>query len=239
MIGRILWLAGIAAVAFVTAAVQLDRQARVTPGLSASVPEPFRAFAQANIVSDAMRGADNARALEEAQRLVARRPIPAEHLRVLAAAQFKAGNLEAGSRTIQIAAKRGWRDPLSQEAVLRLAIAAGDQPEAARRFAALFLSNETDDTLLRELAPPVFSEAEGPARNTLTEIVVGGERWFGFFLNRGPRVLPPDAFIEVVLESRKRGADFNCKGIGRARSILEKRDAAAAEQLAAEFAGQC
>lgn len=239
MITRILWLAALAAVALVTGAVQLDRQARVTPQLSVSVPEPFRAFSQAHIVSAAMRSENRARALEEAQLLVKRRPIPAEHLRVLATAQFGAGEIEAGSRTIQIAAKRGWRDPLAQEAMLRLALAAGDRPEAARRFAALFLNNETDPALLSELAPRVFGGPGEDASDALIQIVAGGERWLGFFLNRGPRVLPPETFLDVVLESRELGAEFKCKGIRRARSILERRDRPSAERLSVAFADLC
>jgi hypothetical protein len=58
---------------------------------------------------------------------------------LLAVAQAKAGNAEAAGLAIQIAGQRGWREPVAQEAVLRLALGAGNKPEAARRYAALFL----------------------------------------------------------------------------------------------------
>ncbi|MEM6476988.1 MAG: hypothetical protein AAF687_12545 [Pseudomonadota bacterium] len=239
MIGRVLWLTAIILAALATTAVQLDRQSRFSPALSPAVPEPFRGFAQTGLAGAALLGNDKAGAVAEAEKLVSRRPYPAENLRFLAAAQFKAGDVESGTRTIQIAAKRGWRDTLAQESVLRLALAVDDIPEATRRYAALFLRTGTEETLLLEMGPQLFGEANGPGRQTFAEIVSGGERWLGTFLNRGPRVLPPDAFVEIVQDSSAKGAQFDCEGIKRATPILAKRDAGAAQALTANFAKKC
>lgn len=239
MIGRIIWLALIAVVAAVTAAVQLDRQARVSPELAAVVPEPFRAFAQSRVASNAMLGDDPALALAEAERLVERRPLPAEHIRLLAHAQINAELIDEGVVTIQVAAKRGWRDRLAQESMLRLALAAEDMPEATRRYTALFLSNQTEDDLLTELAADVFAEARGAGRRTFTDIVVGGERWHGLFLSRGSRVLPSDAFLEIATESDKRGARFECTGLRRAATILNNRRSDHAPEFQEFVSAQC
>lgn len=239
MIGRILWFATILAVGAVTFSVQLDRQARVSPALAPNVPEPFRAFAQTHIAANALQGDDPALALEEAEKLVKRRPIPAPHFRLLAAAQFNVDEVAAAGQTVQIGAKRGWRDTLSQEAMLRLALQAGDKPEAARRYAALFLNNQTPEELLIELNEPVFEEAGGVGRTTFTDIVAGGDRWLGFFLTRGPRVLSPDAFAEIVTASQKRGTRFPCTPLERALKDLQKRDPAAAEALQAISKKSC
>jgi hypothetical protein len=243
MIARIVWLIAIAMVAAVTTIVQLDRQARFTPGLAASVPEPFRAFAQAHMTTAALTRKDDPRAaLEEAKRLIARRPIPAEHLSLLAIAQFQAGEVEQSGLTIQIAAKRGWRDLPAQEAVLRLALAAGDGAEAGRRYGALLLNLKTRDELLNELGPQVFGPRGHPnraSRDAFIDIVAGSDRWLSTLLNRGPQVMPGEAFAEIVIRSRERGAPYACKELNRAVAMLEKRDRAAGIALQDAIADQC
>lgn len=239
MIARILWIFALLGVAVVTAGVQLDRQSRKTPSLAQHVPEPFRSNAQLPIAAYAIDGDDPALGLAEAQKLVKRRPLPAEHLRVLAQAQFAAGELDASALTIQYAAQRGWRDALAQESMLQLALAAGDAPQAAMRYAALFLLRETDDALLERLGPQVLAEAGGPGRTTLIDIVSGGERWHGVFLSRGPRVMPPDAFSEIVGAALGRGVEFDCDRIELALRSISQRDASAGAQLAERAQGAC
>lgn len=239
MIGRILWLAALAGVAVVTVGVQLDRQARTTYALAESVPEPFRSSAQLPYAAYTLAGDNPARALEEVEKLVRRRPLPAEHLRLLSQAQFAAGQLEESTITIQYAAQRGWRDPLSQEAMLRLAIYAGNAPEAARRYAALFLRRDTKDALLEEVGPAVLAEPGGAGRQTLIEIVGGGERWHNTFLRRGSRVMQPDAFAEIVSETVASGTRYDCRALRQAQVAVEKRDGVAGAQLAASVDQQC
>lgn len=233
MIWRILWWAALLATAIVTTALQLDKQAAVTPSLATLVPAPLRNFAQTQIAAEAAAGDNSARALAEARALVARRPVPAEYLSLLAVAQAKAGQAEQSGLTIQIAGQRGWREPVAQEAVLRLALNAGDKAEAARRYAALFLRVETPDTLLLELGPQVFDTPDGPGETTLVDIVAGGERWHGQFLRRGAAVMPPAAFSAVTRAVAERGARFDCALLTQAVKTLERRDAAAAQTLTA------
>lgn len=233
MIGRVIWWAGLLAVAFVTAALQLDKQSEVTPALAPMVPAPLRNFAQTRIAAQAAAADDPARALAEAQALVVRRPVPAEYLSLLAVAQAKAGQAEQSGLTIQIAGQRGWREPLAQEAVLRLALNAGDKAEAARRYAALFLRAETPDAVLIELGPQVFDTPGGPGEATLIDIVAGGERWHSQFLRRGAAVMPPAAFSAVTRAAIARGAQFDCALLAQAVKSLERSDLAAAQSLAA------
>lgn len=239
MIARILWLALLAGLAVVATGVQLDRQSRKTPALASSVPEPFRSTAQLPIAVYALGGDNPDYALAEAEQLVRRRPLPAEHLRVLAQAQFAAGKTSESALTIQYAAQRGWRDPLAQEAMLRLALEAGDAPEAARRYAALFLRRDTEDALLEELGRNVLAEPGGAGRQTLIEIVGGGERWHDQFLRRGARVMPPDAFAEIVASTAKAGSKYDCRVLRQARPIVESRDQPAAEAIASLIQEQC
>lgn len=240
MIGRILWLAALAAIAVLTTGLQLDRSARSDPAIAPLIPGPLRNYAQVAIAQFAVNAGDAETALAETQTLVRRRPVPAEYLTLLAAGQAKAGQEEAALRTIQIAGQRGWRDPAAQEVVLRLALAAGDTAEAARRYSALFLREGTPDRLLQELGPPVLDEPDGPGQRTLVAIVVGGERWQTQFLRRGVRVMPPAAFAAITAQSMKKGAAFDCGRLAQTIRTLARRDAAAGEALAAAAGeGRC
>lgn len=239
MIGRILWLAALLGLAAVTAALQLDRQAEDAPQIAPLVPAPLRGYAQAQIAAAALEQNDPAVALDAAKELVRRRPMPAEHLTLLAAAQAKAGQADAAVFTIQLAAQRGWRERVAQEAVLRLAVASGDKPEAARRYAALFRSNATTDKLLIEFAPQVLGEVGGTGQVTFAAVLAGAPRWYELFLQRGAQVMPPAAFAEVLVLSLEDGALFTCDQLRRAAEGLGTRDAAAATKLAALIARRC
>lgn len=239
MIGRILWYAALIAIALVTTALQMDKQSETTRQMAPLVPEPLRNYAQTWIARQAIAGDDPVLALAETERLVRRRPIPAEYLSLLATGQAKAKQLEQAAMTIQIAGQRGWRDPVAQQAVLQLALAADDIPEAARRYAALFLRNETSDALLAELGPAVLAEPGGLGQQTMVAIVVGGERWHAQFLRRGARVMPAAAFSAITAESLAKGATFDCGVLSESIAALAQRDADAAATLRAAGARRC
>lgn len=239
MIGRIIWYTALAGLALLTTALQFDMQSKSAAALAEVVPAPLRNHAQTRIVQNALARNDATRAVAEAKRLLRRRPLPAENLTLLASAQAKAGDVEAAARTIQIAGQRGWREPLAQEAVLRLALAAGDQPEAARRYAALFLRDRTPDRLLEELGPAVLAEPGGLGQQAMVAIVVGGERWHSTFLRRGARVMPPAAFSAIAADSLTKGAAFDCPILTQSIGELAKRDAGAADALRAATGKSC
>ncbi|MFO6446947.1 hypothetical protein ACLBKU_07335 [Erythrobacter sp. NE805] len=238
MIGRILWTATLIGVGALTAGLQLDRQAERDPSVAPLVPAPLRAYAQLPITAAALQGTDAAAALAEAETLVRRRPLPAEHLTLLAAAQAKAGEAEAATFSIAVAGERGWRDPVAQEAVLRIALAGGDQAEAARRYAALFRAPATPDALLASLAPEVLGEPGGTGQQTFAEVLAAAPRWHAQFLERGPQVLPPAVFAGVATLAVQLGARFPCEQLGTAGTVLRARDAAAADRLDA-LAARC
>jgi hypothetical protein len=239
MIGRIFWWAALLAIATLTTALQIDKQAEASPSYATLVPVPMRNFAQTQIAARAAAGDDSARALAETRVLVARRPVPAEYLALLAVAQAKAGQGEQSGLTIQIAGQRGWREPLTQEAVLRIALNAGDKAEAARRYVALFLRTETPDALLIELGPQVFDTPGGPAETTLVDIVAGGQRWHNQFLRRGAAVMPPAAFSAVMTGTMEREVWFDCDALIQSVKVLARRDGAAADRMLPLVARRC
>lgn len=239
MIFRIIWFAAILAIAAVTAGVQLDRQVRRTPAIALAVPAPFRSAAQFQIATSAIESGDPDAALAEARLLVARRPVPAEHLTVLAVALAQADQAKAGAETIQYAARRGWRDPVAQEAMLRLAVAAGDMPEAAHRYTALFLRDSTEDALLEELSNAVFSESGGAGQQTLITILSQTDRWPATFLRRGFRVMAPATFVDITTGSIAKGVQFDCKLLEQTLTAVSRRDAQQGTRLAAAVASVC
>lgn len=231
MIGGVIWRLALLAIACVTAGVQLDRQSAKTHVFAEYVPTPLRSVAQRSIAAYGLDADNPEYALQEAERLVARRPLPAVHLRILAQAQFAAGEVDQSALTIQIAAQRGWREPLAQESVLRLALAAGDMAEASRRYAALFLRRDTEDALLEELGAQVLAEPGGEGRQTLVGIVAGGKRWHNQFLRRGARVMPADAFVEIVQAAIEAGTQFNCEPLTSINTTIASRNPDSAAQL--------
>jgi len=116
-------------------------------------------------------------------------------------------------------------------AVLELALAAGDQTEATRRYAALFLRHNTPDALLTERGTKLFAEPGSPARQTMAEILAGAERWNRIFPRRGAKVLPPGAFVEILENSITLGARYRCADIAIATRGLAQRDPDAARRL--------
>lgn len=239
MIVRAIWILVVGLAALVTAQMQLDRETMRRPELRGLIAEPFRAASQPFFVKAALNADDPAMALVEARKLVLRRPVPAEHLAALAVAQAKAGQLDAAVGSIQTASDRGWRDPLAQEARLRLALELGDTAEAAKRYTALLLQRETSRELLTELGSQVLAEPDGAGRRTIIDIVSETDRWHGVFLRRGPQVMPPDAFAEITAGSIAKGVDFRCADLLKAFSSINKANQAAGDSIRNAARAQC
>lgn len=142
---RLAWVSFIVLVAAIASFAQLDRSSRRSPELSPLVPGPFRGFAQLTETASTVRVADPEVALATARELVRLRPIPAEHLSLLAIAEERSGHREKSALLIQSAARRGWRDALAQQAMFEIALAAGDSDEAAKRLVAMVLLQSGDD----------------------------------------------------------------------------------------------
>ena len=239
MIGRLVWVLSLSLVAVITIGVQFDRESERNPALAQTVPGLFRSSAQPVIATSAIASDDAQKGLEEARKLVRRRPIPAEHLRILSQAQLEAGEVARGALTIQYAAQRGWRDGISQEAMLRFALQAGDMAEAARRYTALFLRRGTNDEQLEAVGGDILGDPGGRGRATFSAIIIGSDRWHGRFLRRGARVLPPDAFLEVFEGIVASGGEFDCNALRYSDNILRSRGTLDNGVLAATIEERC
>ncbi|MEP3052404.1 MAG: hypothetical protein ABJO41_13675 [Erythrobacter sp.] len=232
-----IWIFCLAMMALIAAGAQLDRQSRYVPSLAQYVPYPFRGFAQKHFAADALATEEPEWALIQAQRLVAARPLPAEHIRMLALAQAVSDENSGALATFQFAAQRGWRDPIVQDTMLRLAIAAEDPGESARRFAALIANPSSDLELLKELGPGALNSAA--SRQAFAVILAQSERWHSTFLRRGAQSLPPQIFAAVTQIAAERGARFECDQLRLAARIMGEDSEDAGSTLVNITAKRC
>ncbi|MEO1729286.1 MAG: hypothetical protein AAFR64_00945 [Pseudomonadota bacterium] len=137
--------------------------------------------------------------------------MPAEHLRLLSIAEYRAEEPESSVYSIQLAARRGWRDRPTQRTMLELALTAGDEPEAARRYAALFVRRSEEEGELRRLAENLFGPDREDARSTFAEIVSGAERWHRIYLRKAPAVFSTEVLLDITQRAQASGARFDCK----------------------------
>lgn len=212
-IAHFAWYALIVGLVVVTVGTGLDRQSRRDHELSARVPAPFRGFAQATVTVDAVMEDDPDRALVEAERLVRRRPLPAENLFLLAVAQDRAGRPEASAATLELAAQRGWRMPQIQMLMIENALRSGNPRVAAARLLALWsIGAELD--MLRSASRQVLDAPGGPqafgaalATSRFTQDAV---------VRKSLDYTSPTAFVEMIAAARAAGAVIDC---GRLRPL--------------------
>lgn len=208
---RFVWPLAVAGLALCTSAAQLDRASRRQPALATIVPAPFRSFAQERLAIDTVRSADPAIALETTRTLVRRRPLPAEHMSLLAIAAESSGQREQSAQLIQEAARRGWRDSIAQQAMFDISLGAGDPIEAAHRLAALWALRE-DQVPVSDLTARLLATPQG--RTAMAETLVAGGRWTSQFLSWGGGG-QPDPFVQTLAESFRLGAHLDCDKLVR------------------------
>lgn len=216
---RLIWPAAIVGLALCTTAAQLDRASRRQAALVSIVPAPFRSFAQEKMAIDTVRSAEPSIALETAMSLVRRRPLPAEHLSLLAIAMERAGRRQESAVLVQEAARRGWRDSIAQQAMFDISLNAGDPVEASHRLAALWALRE-DQVPLVDLTTRLLSAPQG--RSAMAETLVAGGRWTDQFLAWGGGGRP-DLFVQTLSEAFRLGARLDCDKLTRLKRNFEGR----------------
>lgn len=231
---RIIWALACLALAFLTLFVELDRQSRRDPAFARLVPRWIASFALAEDVTTALRDDRAQDALEGARDLVAVRPVPAENLTMLALAADANGDADLATRAIGEAAMRGWREPVAQVSVMEAAVAQGEWAIATQRLDALRRTGqpaEISDNALKAIG----QNADG--RKELARRLAEPAPWADDFLRRGPRLLAPGEFAEVLSGSEKLGARFDCARLAAsAVEVLRKGQPAAARAV---WHGEC
>jgi hypothetical protein len=204
---RILWYVFATMLAFIATGSELDRASRRTPALSRLVPAPFRSFAQQHLTEASLAAGDAGNALPEAQRLIRRRPIPAENLFLLAWANQVSRQQEASARALALSAERGWRSPQVQQAMVGIALYNRSPDTAAARLLALW-STGADASLLDALARQVFQAPGGP--EAFGKYLAGSRFSQATIVQQAPLYASPPAYARMIRSAQAAGARFDC-----------------------------
>lgn len=229
MIRRIAWAGLMAAIAIVTAFAQLDRTSRFAPDLAANVPAPFRGFAQQRLSEASILAGDAQKSLDRSRDLLRVRPIPAEHLALLARAELLAGDEAAAIEALQAAGMRGWREPVSQRAMAEAALVSANYDVAAQRIAALLATGSLNAGEAEGLVKRLAQTAQG--RAALARAMAAGGHWQVNFFRRVPAYLEPAEFADLAFLARSNGADLSCDVLDSTAARFEQQGDADLAQL--------
>ena len=176
---RLFIISGILAVAAVAVGSGLDRISALEPVVAGLVPAPFAAAAHRAQAAQALRASDTRRAIAEARQAVAVDPIDPGSTAMLGAAYLKAGNQSQADRAFRMAARFGWRDPLTQLYWMDRALQSGEMNLAALRLDAVLRQNPHFP--IRDMLLARF-EASPEGRAALAPRLALGPGWTAQFI---------------------------------------------------------
>ena len=211
MIARIVWSLAIVLVASVASLAQLDRSARYSPALAELVPAPFQAFAARHLAAEAILERDGETALPLARALVKVRPVPAEHMTMLAQARGLAEDQPGALAALSEAIQRGWRDPVAQQSAAEAALLSGDFTTATQRISALLATEQLPDEMVRQLARLLQNEA---GRTAFAAALAAPGRWQSNLPTRAADSVAPADLAETLALALDQGADLPCSSLG-------------------------
>ncbi|MGH6785206.1 MAG: hypothetical protein ACREBO_00090 [Novosphingobium sp.] len=204
-----------------------DRISRLSPGAARLVPGVFRAEADRTDATIALTRQQAARARRLAEMAVRGDPTDARGAGLLGAARRAGGDLRGAERAFRIAARFGWRDPLTQAYWYDEALARGDFDLAALRLDALLRSGSS--TLSQEaLVAPIQQSRFG--RDALARRLALNPVW-------AERYLGPDADLErdpllLRAEVVTAAGSLGCNRTAPlTRILLDRGERAAAERV--------
>ncbi|RJY09441.1 hypothetical protein [Aurantiacibacter aquimixticola] len=205
-----------AALAGIVMLAQLDRSARFAPQLAPLVPQAFSGFAAEERTRLAIAARDEDRALAEAKALVRSRPVAGEHLAQLAVAAALAGEPELSASALEAASVRGWREPLSQFAAARIAIAAGAPDIAAQRIVALLSTGQLPEETAALFAAHIRTP-EG--REAMARRYAAFGRWQVNSLSPLASASDANDFAATIALALELGAELPCDRVKRLTAI--------------------
>ena len=207
MIGKTIWCLLLAGLAYVSFAVQMDRQSMVQPAFADAVPAGFHSASAIGIAQEALQSGTPEVALGHAQRLVSDRPMPADHLMLLGQAQLAAGQAEQGVASIETAARRGWRVVPAQLAVADAAIAQGNYAAAANRLAAA-MAVRHESPAIPALLQQMHASAEG--RAAMSAALAGEGYWQRSYAAYALISMSPLVVWDTMMAAEAQGAVLRC-----------------------------
>ncbi|MXO67027.1 hypothetical protein [Altericroceibacterium endophyticum] len=196
---------------------QLDFATRDDPEWGQYVPTTFRNYTYVTQTQQALKEGRSQDAFQHAQDLVSARPIPAESLSALAISADLVARPGLAQQAVWHAAERGWRDRLSQFALLQVAAQGEDWPVAAQRSEALWRRSVPLETLIPWLELQIAVPA---ARDALMDRLAGAPDYRDFLILRSGNKLSSPAYVTLIQAVGKRKLAVDCAGLGQAANRL-------------------
>lgn len=156
----------------------LDRMAEVQASPAWTAGGPVHARQDLWRATKAVRDADDS-AIAVAMRAVRSNPASGRALTLLGAAYAQAGQQPDAHAAFLVAARTGWRDPLTQAYLYEAALETGDYISASRRADALLRTEPRAVSAARLLSP---LEASGQGRKALAARLAGNPPWRSAYL---------------------------------------------------------
>lgn len=191
----------------------LDRLSAREPAVAAAVPAPFRNHAERVEAMLDLAGRRSAHAQQPAAAAIAASPADASRLGLWATSRLAAGDAQGAREGFVLAARGGWRDPLTQAYWLEAALAAGEWDRAAERLDAL-LRADPEMPGRDGLVGRFEGKAEG--RAALANRLAQDPIWSGYVL-RGTRGLDDEALerrAATVIAAAGSGRKLGCSKVG-------------------------
>jgi hypothetical protein len=212
MMQRVLLWVLLAALAAIVVIVQIDRQAYHDPAAIAFSPPATSVVARQRMIELALvSGHADAATLAASRRLVRWRPVPAHNLVLYAQSAQLAGEQDQLLPALEVAALRGWREPLLQVMAGRAALLSGDADGAANRIAALIATGAVPAErrlLLAELMQ------QAPGRAALARLFARpgyySPRLWGSLTESGS----PQQVLDIARRARQAGIVLDCEDLG-------------------------
>jgi hypothetical protein len=176
---RLAMLSAVAAFAALALGNGLDRASARNPNLARYVPGFLAAEAHRSTAATALQAGDKPAALAAAALAVAADPIDPRSAAVLGASQLLAGQNVLADRSFRVAARFGWRDPLTQLYFMNVALNAGQPRLAALRLDAVL--RQAPDFPVRDMLLAQF-EATPQGRAALAERLALRPSWTQSFM---------------------------------------------------------
>lgn len=207
VVGKFAWVALWTCVAVAAVGFEMDRAARHNASLAEHVPAPFRGFALEVLARGDLARGDSAAGLQLAREMVARRPVPAEGLAMIAMGELATGREQPALAAVMMAAERGWRDNFTQAIVVRLAVQSGEWNIASQRLLALWRMGGKSDELY-VLSGDLLKHRDGLAAFESQLRAEAG--WSNGLLRWSTTTLEPLAVGTLAGTLRKEGAKLDC-----------------------------
>lgn len=200
-------LGGVAVFAALALGSGLDRLSASHPGAAKWVPAPFRAEAWRAEAAARLAAGDGRAAGMAAKEALRADPIDPRSTALLGASLLAERKAVPADRAFRVAARFGWRDPLTQLYFMNAAFSAG-QP----RLAALRLDAVLRQAPFLPVRDMLFAQFEGSPdrRAALAERLALRPAWTEAYLVRSGDLPLASLQARAAIVSSMKGADWNC-----------------------------